>query len=220
MMKKAIIAGASGLIGSHLLQIILDGNGYDEVLILVRKELSVQHKKLTQLVVDYADLKDYTDSIKGNAVFCCLGTTKKKTPDENEYRKIDHDYPLQLAQIAKHNNIAQYHLVSAASANASSKIFYSRLKGETENDIIKVAPQSLHIYRPMLLTGNRNETRTGEGIATAIFKVLDPLLIGGLKKYRSIAGEIVAKTMYRQSLKNETGVFIYRSDKIQELSSI
>jgi len=217
-MKKAIIAGASGLIGNHLLQIILDGNGYDEVLILVRKELPIQHKKLDQLLIDYARLQDYSGSIKGDAIFCCLGTTKKNTPDETEYRKIDHDYPLQLAQIAKQNNIAQYHLVSAASANASSKIFYSRLKGETENDIIKVALRSLHIYQPMLLTGNRKETRLGEGIATAIFKVIDPLLIGGLKKYRSIAGETVAKTMYKQSLKNETGVFIYRSDKIEELS--
>ncbi|HLK30757.1 MAG TPA: NAD(P)H-binding protein [Puia sp.] len=219
-MKKAIIAGASGLIGSHLLQIILDRDEYDEVLILVRKELPLQHKKLKQLVIDYTRLKDYTASIKGDAIFCCLGTTSKKTPDETEYRKIDHDYPLQLAEIARGNNIAQYHLVSAASANASSKIFYSRLKGETEDDIKKTGLSSLQIYRPMLLTGNRNEKRTGEGIATAIFKVIDPLLIGGLKKYRSIAGKTVATTIYKQSLKNENGVFVYRSDKIQELSSI
>jgi uncharacterized protein YbjT (DUF2867 family) len=219
-MKKAIIAGASGLIGNHLLQIILRENGYDEVLILVRKELPIQHKKLEQLVINYARLEDNTESIKGDTIFCCLGTTKRHTPDETEYRKIDHDYPLQLAQIARLNNIAQYHLVSAASANASSNVFYSRLKGETEDDIVKVGLPSLHIYRPMLLTGNRKETRIGEGIATAIFKVLDPVLAGGLKKYRSIAAETVAKTMYSQSLKNETGFFIYRSDKIQELSSI
>ncbi len=219
-MKKAIIAGASGLIGNHLLQIILNENDYDEVLILVRKELPIQHRKLKQLVIDYTRLNDYTGSIKGDAIFCCLGTTKKNTPDETKYRKIDHDYPLQLAQIAKHSNIAKYHLVSAASANASSKIFYSRLKGETEDDIVKVGLPSLHIYRPMLLTGNRKETRIAEKIATTIFKVLNPLLVGGLKKYRSIAGETVAKTMYKQSLKNETGVFIYRSDKIQELSSM
>jgi uncharacterized protein YbjT (DUF2867 family) len=217
-MKRAIIAGASGLIGSHLLQIILNENGYDEVLILVRKELPFQHKKLKQLVVDYANLKDYAEQLKGDAIFCCLGTTRKNTPDETEYRKIDHDYPLQLAQIAKQNNTAQYHLVSAASANTSSKVFYSRLKGETEDDITKVGLSSLHMYRPMLLTGNRKETRLGEGIATAIFKILDPILIGSLKKYRSIAGETVAKTMYKQSLKNESGVFIYRSDKIQELA--
>jgi uncharacterized protein YbjT (DUF2867 family) len=219
-MKKAIIAGASGLIGSHLLQIILNENGYDEFLILVRKEWPIQHIKLKQLVIDYTRLKDYTGLIKGDAIFCCLGTTRKNTPNETEYRKIDHDYPLQLAEIAKLNNITSYHLVSAASADLSSKIFYSRLKGETEDDIVKIGLPILHIYRPMLLTGNRKETRIGENIATSIFKVANPLLIGGLKKYRSIAGETVAQTMYRQSLKTETGIFIYRSDKIQELSSI
>lgn len=219
-MKRAIIAGASGLIGKHLLQIILNENVYDEVLILVRKELPIQQKKLKQLLIDYKRVKNYSELIKGDAFFCCLGTTKKKTPNEIEYRKIDHDYPLQLAEIAKQNNISQYHLVSASSANAASKIFYSRLKGETEDDIIKVELPSLHIYRPMLLTGNRNETRVVEKIATSIFKIINPLLFGALKKYRSIAGETVAKTMYKQSLKNETGVFIYRSDKIQELGSI
>jgi len=181
--------------------------------------LPLQHRKLKQLVVDYEQLKKYSESINGDAIFCCLGTTKKKTPDEREYRKIDHDYPLQLAQIAKQNNIAQYHLVSAASANASSKIFYSRLKGETEDSITKVGLASLHIYRPMLLTGDRKETRVGEGIATTIFKILNPILIGPLKKYRSIAAKTVATTMYKQSLKNETGFFIYPSEKIQELSS-
>lgn len=217
-MKKAIIAGASGLIGTCLLKIIVDEDGYDEVLILVRKELPLQHKKLKQLVVDYTRLKDYSAFIKGDAIFCCLGTTRKKTPLEAEYRKIDHDYPLQLAQIAEQNKIQNYHFVSAAGANRSSNVFYSRLKAETEDDVIKVGLPALHIYRPMLLTGDRKESRTGEGIATALFKVLNPLLIGGLKKYRSIAGETVAKTMYKQSLDNETGVFVYGSDTIQELS--
>lgn len=219
-MKKAIIAGASGLIGNHLLQIFLNENEYDEVLILVRKELPIQHKKLKQLVVDYTRLKEYTELMKGDTIFCCLGTTKQKTPNETEYRKIDHDYPLQLAEIAQRNNIGQYHLVSVALADASSKAFYPKVKGETEDDIIKVGLPSLHIYRPMLLTGNRKETRIIESIAKAIFKVLTPLLVGSLKKYRNIAAETVAKTMYKQSLKHESGVFIYRSNKIQELSSI
>jgi hypothetical protein len=94
------------------------------------------------------------------------------------------------------------------------------LKGETEKDIMKVGLESLHIYRPMLLTGVRKETRQGEGIATTIFWILNPILVGSLKKYKSIAGKTVAFTMYKQSLKNETGVFNYRSDKIQELSLI
>src|SRR5580692_3156055 len=186
MATKAIIAGASGLIGSNLLQLLLNETGYDEVLILVRKELAIENKKLRQLVVDYNRLNDYSESLKGDSIFCCLGSTRAKTPDLNEYRKIDHDYPLQLAQIAKMNNIGQYHLVSASSANPASPVFYSKIKGETEADIIKIGLPSLHIYRPWVLTGNRKESRPGERIAGAIFNILSPLLVGSFKKYRAI----------------------------------
>jgi uncharacterized protein YbjT (DUF2867 family) len=216
-MAKAIIVGATGLIGRNLLEIVLDRGGYDQVLILVREELHITHKKLHQLKVDFNDLNKYTDAISGDAFFCCLGTTKKKTPDKNEYRKIDHDYPVQLAQIAKENSIRQYHFVSAGGANIKSPIFYSRLKGETENDLIAVGLEGLHIYRPSLLTGYRKEHRSGEKIAASVFKLLNPLFSGSLKKYRSIEARTVAKAMFRQSLQNEPGVHIYESDKIQDL---
>src|ERR1700752_1769526 len=117
MPNKAVIAGASGLIGSHLLYILLQSDYYDEVLALVRKELPVSNKKLVQLVVDFDKLDEYKASITGHAVFCCLGSTKKKTPNLAAYRKIDHDYPLKLAQIAKENGVRHYHLVSAIGAN-------------------------------------------------------------------------------------------------------
>ncbi|HWZ22101.1 MAG TPA: NAD(P)H-binding protein [Cytophagaceae bacterium] len=218
MSEKAIIAGASGLIGNSLLQILLSENGYDEVLILVRKELPVQHKKLKQLIVDFNRLNDYSELITGDVIFCCLGSTKKKTPDLNEYRKIDHDYPLQLSQIAKRNNISQYHLVSSLGANETSSVFYQKLKGETENDIINTGIPSLHIYRPSILTGDRKESRPLERIAIAAWKAINPLFVGSLKKYRSIEAATVARTMYKQSLKKEAGSFIYSSDQIQELS--
>src|SRR6185312_5410444 len=105
MPNKAVIAGASGLIGSYLLDILLQSDYYDEVLILVRKGLTVNHKKLVQLIVDFDKLDEYKLSITGHAVFCCLGSTRKKTPDLVIYRKIDHDYPLKLAQMAKENNV-------------------------------------------------------------------------------------------------------------------
>ncbi len=102
---RAIIAGASGLIGGFLLDILLQQPEYDEVLILVRKELPLQHEKLRQLVIDFDKLDDYTGRLTGHALFCCLGSTRKKTPDISIYRKIDHDYPLQLAQIAVKNGV-------------------------------------------------------------------------------------------------------------------
>ena len=218
MSHKAIIAGASGLIGSKLLEILLQEPFYDEVLILVRKELPIQHKKLVQLVIDFNELERHAAAITGHAVFCCLGTTKKKTPNLTDYRKIDHDYPLQLAQLAKQNGVKQYHLVSSLGANSKSSGFYLKIKGETENDIQKVGLKTLNIYQPSFLTGDRTEHRPVERFGSSLMKFIDPLLIGSLKKYRSIPAETVAKAMFNQSLKTEEGIFVHPSDKIKLLA--
>ena len=217
MAKRAIIAGASGLIGSLLLEIVLENKEYDEVLILVRKKLLLQHIKLKQLVVNFDRLAEHADLLTGDVVFCCLGSTRKKTPDLTVYRKIDHDYPLQLAEIALENKIGQYHLVSALGANPAASNFYLKMKGETEADIKKVGLHSLHIYQPSFLTGDRKEKRAGERFLLSLSKIIDPLLIGGLKKYRSIPAATVARAMYNESLINQAGIFIHPSDKIKQL---
>lgn len=218
MANKAVIAGASGLVGSELLQILLQQPQYNEILILVRKELPVQHKKLVQLIVDFDNLDQHQQAINGHAVFSCLGSTKSKTPDLLIYRKIDHDYPVQLAKIAIKNNVPHFHLVSAIGANSRSSNFYTKMKGETEDDIQVVGIKSLHIYQPSLLTGNRTEHRLAERIATGVMKVIDPLLIGGLKKYQSIPAATVARAMFKQSLNQEEGVFVHPSDHIKQLA--
>jgi uncharacterized protein YbjT (DUF2867 family) len=218
MAKKAIIAGTSGLTGSCLVNILLQQPDYDEVLVLVRKELPIKHSKLTQLVVNFEKPELYSAKITGDALFCCLGSTRKKTPDLVDYRKVDHDYPLQLAQIALKNGVSQFHLVSAIGASAKASNFYSKMKGETEDAIIKVGLPSLHIYQPSFIAGDRNEHRPVEKFLNRLIKFVDPLLIGKLKKYRSIAAKTIAGAMYKQSLKNETGVHVYSSDKIKELS--
>ena len=181
MSNKAVIAGASGLIGSKLLNILLKEDYYDEVLVLVRKELPLSHKKLVQLVIDFERLAEHSSAITGQAVFCCLGTTKKKTPDLVEYRKIDLDYPLQLAQLAKQSGVKQYHLVSSLGANSKSSAFYTKIKGEAEEAIQKVGLKCLHIYEPSILTGDRNESRPMESFANILMPFIDLLLIGGLK---------------------------------------
>ena len=218
MAKKAIIAGVSGLTGGCLLDLLLQQTTYDEVLVLVRKKLAIKHNKLTQLVVDFDKPEKYSAQITGDALFCCLGSTRKKTPDLIDYRKVDHDYPLQLAQFALKNGVSQFHLVSAIGANAKASNFYSKMKGETEDDIIKVGLPCLHIYQPSFIAGDRNEHRPVEKFLNRLIKFVNPLLIGKLKKYRSIAAKTIASAMYKQSIKNETGVHIYSSDKIKELS--
>ncbi|WP_345949813.1 NAD(P)H-binding protein [Mucilaginibacter sp. PAMB04274] len=218
MVNKAVIVGASGLVGGELLKVLLQENYYTEVLALVRKELPVKHKKLVQLVVDFDSLPEHANAINGKALFCCLGSTRSKTPDLSVYRKIDHDYPVQLAEIAKQNKVASFHLISAVGANADSANFYTRLKGETERDIKKAGLHVLHIYQPSLLTGNRIEYRFAERVATVLMKALDPLLLGGLKKYKSIPAAVVARAMYKQSLNSEEGIFVHPSHHIKQLA--
>jgi uncharacterized protein YbjT (DUF2867 family) len=218
MSNKVVVAGASGLIGSKLLNILLLNPYYDEILILVRKELPITNKKLVQLVVDFDVLEEYAAAITGHAIFCCIGSTKKKTPDLVAYRKIDHDYPLKLAQIAAQNGVEQYHLVSALGANGKSANFYTKMKGETEEAIKRTKLNCLLIYQPSILTGDRGESRPMEKFAVGLMKIIDPLLIGGLRKYRSIPAETVAQAMFNESKKKQEGVFVHTSDKIKLLA--
>ncbi|MBD1393548.1 NAD(P)H-binding protein [Mucilaginibacter glaciei] len=217
MAYKAIIAGASGLIGSNLVNILLQQQEYDEVLVLVREELPIQHKKLVQLVINFDDLPKHADALTGHAVFSCLGTTKSQTPDKAQYRKIDYEYPLTLAKLAKRNGVAQFHLVSSIGADKNSATDYTRLKGELEDAIKQIGFPTLHIYQPSMLVGQRERKRTLEGALITLFKLIDPLLVGGLKKYRSIKGSTVANAMYKKSLQTDTGTFIHPSNKIQTI---
>jgi uncharacterized protein YbjT (DUF2867 family) len=214
---EAIIAGATGLIGNNLLQQLLGHPGYTKVIAVVRKKIPLQHPKLEQLVVDFDRLEEYKDEIKGDVVFCTLGTTKNKTPDQEQYRKIDYQYPLDIAFIAQQNGVPQYHLVSALGASEKSAFFYSRLKGEVERDLKTIPFNAIHIYRPSLLDGERKEYRSIEKLMIGLMRILNPLFIGSLKKYRSIKVEKVASAMLKQSIKPLNGIFTYNSDKIELL---
>jgi uncharacterized protein YbjT (DUF2867 family) len=216
MTKKAIIVGATGLIGSRLLKILLANHTYGEVLVIGRKKIRTKDTKLTQLVVEFEHLDHYAASITGDVLFCCIGTTRHQTPDKAEYRKIDHDYPLALAEIAVRNGIEQYHLVSAIGANAKSSRFYPRIKGETEEDIKNTGLKSLHIYQPSILIGRRKKIRLLESLAIAVITIVSPVLIGSLRKYRAIKATTVAAAMFKLSLKYKPGVFTYTSDIIKQ----
>ncbi|HEY0177398.1 MAG TPA: oxidoreductase [Pedobacter sp.] len=219
MEKKAILAGASGSVGSSLLLQLLACKQYSHVLVLVRKELRMQHPKLKQLVIDFDRLSDYSSEITGDVVFCCLGTTKSQTPDQQQYRKIDYQYPLDIAWIAQVNGAESYHLISSIGANKDSSAFYIRTKGELERDLKAVPFKNIHIYRPSLLDGARQQRRLLEESINAVMYFLNPLLVGGLKKYRSIKVETIAAAMIKQSLNDDRGIFIYESDQIARLGT-
>ena len=210
--------GASGLIGSKLLNILLNANEYEQVISIGRKKTKRNHRKLQQHVVDFNNAKTYADLIKADAAFCCLGTTRKQTPNTEEYYKIDHDYPVNIAITAAKNKVSQFHFVSAIGADSASGNFYLKTKGQTENDLIKQHLSSLYIYQPSLLTGRSKNRRIGERVGAAIMWAVNPLLIGGLKKYRSIPAQKVAMAMFKQSLLNKEGVFTFTSEQIHNIA--
>lgn len=217
MKKTAIIAGATGSVGTALVPLILEDPRYTAVVVLLRKELPLSHPKLRQVQIDFDRIKAYADHIRGDTVFCCLGTTAGQTPDRNEYRKIDFKYPLDLAWIAQENGARSYHLVSAMGANAKSGIFYNRTKGQLEAELKTIPFDNVHIYRPSLLDGKRKEYRFTETLLNKIMQVINPILIGSLRPYRSIKTECVAKAMLRYSLEKKSGIFIHQSDQIQQM---
>lgn len=220
-MKKAILLGASGFIGSFLLQDLLNDPGYERIIVIVRKPLNVAHPKLEQLIGDFASLPELRHQLIADEIFISIGTTKNKTPDEKKYYEIDHDYPVLAAMIAKKNGAKAVFLVSAVGANAGSKVFYIRTKGETEREIITLNYEHTYIFRPSMLMGERtNEKRPLEKFLIRVFTVINPLFLGGLKKYRGIKGQDVAKAIINAAKTDSGKVKIYQWEEMKQLASI
>jgi uncharacterized protein YbjT (DUF2867 family) len=222
-MKKAIVFGSSGFVGSHLLSGLLNSPDYEQVIAVVRKNLNITDPKLRipklrVLIGDYDSLADLKSEIVADEVFIALGTTKAKSPVEAEYYKVDHDYPVLAARIAKEKGAKSVFLVSAVDADPNAKFFYVRTKGETERDVIALNFEHTHIFRPSMIVGNRNENRSMlEGALMKFWPALNPLLAWKNGKYKGITGEDVAKAMIR-SAKNQTEkIKIYHWKEMHEL---
>ena len=222
-MKKAILFGASGFIGSHLLQELLNNNDYEHVTIVVRnpnsnREQTLTHPKLKTLIGDFNSLPQLKEKIIADDIFIALGTTANQNPDKKLYYQIDHDYPVLAAKIAKENGAKSVLIVSAIGADANSTVFYNRTKGEVERDIIALDFEHTHIFEPSFLMGNRTQSRPFyETILMYAFKALNPLFMGSLNKYKGIEGKDVARGM-NNAAKNQTEkVKIYQWKEINSL---
>ena len=202
-MKKAILFGASGFVGSYLLEELLKDSNYEQVTIVIRKDLNIQYPKLKMLIGDYTNLPELKENIVADDVFIALGTTKKNTPNQDKYYQVDHDYPVLAAKIAKQNGAKSVFLVTAVGANINSSVFYIRTKGEVERDIIALDFDHTHIFRPSMILGMRKEKRILEKVFLKIWAVVEPVFIGKqLSKYRGIDAKDIAKAMLN-SAKNQ-----------------
>jgi len=209
--RIALVAGSTGLIGGQLLELLLAENSYSKVIALSRKPLSISHPKLDNIVVEANDLKKHQE-LKADDVFCCLGTTIKQAKSKEAFRKVDFDYPLDLANLLKANGASRFLLVSSLGADKSSGIFYNQVKGEVEEAIAAVAFDSFHILRPSLLIGPRKEARAGEDAAKAVYKIFGFLIPA---KYKGIDSIKVARAMISFAKENKHGKFIHESAELQ-----
>ena len=214
MQKNVLLIGASGLIGSELVQLLLRDDKIKSVKVFVRKTLAITDQKLREILVDFEHLEDFKDEFQGDALFCCIGTTRKKTPDLAAYKAIDYGIVLAAANIARSNQVPQVHLVSAIGATVSSKIFYNRLKGEIEKDVIKLDFPTTVIYQPAMLLGKRSESRPAECIAQKIMPFFDVFLLGKAQKYHSIEAKKVAESMLDNLHKPKEGVSVLQYEKM------
>jgi len=216
---SALLVGASGLVGRHLLQLLLHESVYERIAVLVRKPLAVSHTRLTQHVVDFDRLDHQKEIIRADDVFCCLGTTIRAAGSEEAFRKVDFTYVVQTAALASKNGARQFLMVSSLGATIGSKIFYSRVKGEVEEAVSKLPFVGIYIFRPSMLLGERAESRPGEKAGIAVMKLFSFAMIGAWKKYRPIHAQIVANAMIRVASTGLHGVNIFESDRIQILGS-
>lgn len=212
---SALILGANGLIGFSLLQELLNEDQYTVVYAVSRKDLGVTNSKLVNIIADFDTIDFEIKDLKVDHLYCCLGSTKSKTPNAKEYYQIDHDYPLKVAKILKANGLSMLSLVSSIGANKSSNNFYLKLKGQIEQEIIALQLESTQIFRPSLLVGERKEKRLLERFTQKISPLLDVLFVGPLKKYKSIKAITVAKAMHNLGLQIPSGVNIYESEDIK-----
>ena len=216
-MKTALIFGSSGLIGNELFKTILLNNSYDKIKVFVRSIPEVNNPKVEIIKTDFFNLEQYKDKIIGDDCFFCIGTTKKDTPDKEEYRRVEYNIPVNVAKIAKANSVKSFYYVSSIGANPNASSNYLKNKGQVEEELKNLNFSKLAIIRPSLLIGNRKSFRLGEVIFTPVMNTLTLFAFGSLKKYKPIKIQIVVKAILHIS-KNISDKIVFESDELERIA--
>src|SRR5436309_4191398 len=213
--RTALLAGATGLVGNHVLDLLLDDAEWSRVLTVGRRTTPQQHAKLEQRVLDLGELETVSNLPHVDDVFCCLGTTIKQAGSQPAFRLVDHDFVVGLARAGLRAGATQFLLVSAIGADPASRIFYSRVKGETETAVRNLPYRSVQIFRPSLLLGERAEFRLGERLATLGAPMVPFLLVGRWRRYRPIHAATVARAMVTIAREAPRGPNVFEYDGIR-----
>jgi uncharacterized protein YbjT (DUF2867 family) len=210
--RSVLLLGATGLVGREVLSLLLDDRDVSRVAVIARRATGVTHPKLDEHVFDLDRMDAHAEVFKVDQIVCALGTTIRQAGSQEQFRIVDHDYPLTAARLGKAHSARHYLLVSALGANAQSRVFYNRVKGEVERDVIAAGYRGTTIARPSLLLGERAEVRLGERIAARL-AWLTP------SKYKPIEACDVAKALVRLAEKDAPGVNIVESAALRRIGA-
>ena len=210
---KALIIGATGATGKDLVNQLLNDQDFDKIDVFVRKPLNIENEKLKTHIVDFEKPEEWKDSVKGDVAFSCLGTTLKTAGSKDAQRKVDYDYQYNFAKVARENEVEDYILVSAYGANAKSKIFYSKMKGELEDAVKQLHFNKITIFKPGMLERKDSE-RNGEVLGSRIIKFANKF--GLFESQKPLPTNVLAKAMINSSKIKSNG---YSSIKLGNIFS-
>ena len=218
--KSALIVGATGLVGRELVSLLLDDGYYEEIIIAGRRSIGIKDDRLKEVIFEIDEFDQNKSQISATHYYCCIGTTMKHAGSKDAFLKVDHDYPIELAQHAKTDpKFKKFVLVSSYGANADSGIFYNHVKGQTEEDLKKLGLNRLLIFQPSLLLGKRDDFRFFEEAAKTVSSILTFFIIGTRLRFWAIEGSDVAKAMlFAAKKKNKKAVRTYRPVKMMKMA--
>ena len=212
-MRTAILAGASGLIGRELVQKLIVSDDYRLIYIISRKKSGLVNEKIKEQVIDFDKISELKFDVPIDDVFCTLGTTMKQAGSRDNFKKVDFEYVVALANVGKKAGASKFLVISAMGADPKSSVFYNKVKGMTEEALTKVGFNQLVILRPSLLLGERSEIRIAERLSGFFMKALNFLIPDN---YKAIKAEKVAGYMLKNALKSTGSVSIIKSGEMHQ----
>lgn len=216
--QTVTIVGASGLVGSELLQILGYIDEISAIKVVTRAPVGKMMPQMENIILNFDKLGDYAETLKADIFVCCLGSTIKKAGSQEAFKKVDLDYVVNFAKVAEAVGAKKFLVVSAMGANPESKIFYNRVKGEMEKALKDLKIPQIEIFRPSLILGERKEKRAGEEWGQRLSPFVNKILVGPLRKYRGITAKDIAKAMAIAILNFQAGFYVYDSEQIQHIA--
>ena len=213
-MKKAIVIGATGMVGTQLIKQLIENETYSEIVSLVRRSSGITHPKLKEQIINFDEPENWSNVVTGDVLFSTLGTTLAQAKNKEAQFEVDFTYQFTVAKIAAKNGVSNYVLISSAGANSNSIVFYTSMKGKLEDAVKRLPFNVISIIRPGQLAGDRTEKRTSEKIGLSVMHFINKL--GMMKRYKPICAHKVARAMINAAEKKESGT--YTLDKVFELA--